>query len=437
LETKHTIGFSYKEMFFKVNLRLRGALFILYLGYILAMFHRVSIAIMADRLIEDLNLNLSQMTIMAAVYFYPYALMQFPVGILVDRIGPKRLVSAMLLLTSFASIIFAFATTFQLSIISRLLIGLSVSCIFVPTEKFIASYFPAEIFSTLTSLLVFSGIIGILCASVPLAFLVELLDWRTVYFMMGVIALVLSFATWFLLDDRQMLKQSEHKPKQISSKLAMKWVLSEWGMWPIAIRNFFGYGATMAFQSLWAGPYLMTILGMNRISAGYLIMLLSLGQLLSLPFSGILSDKIFHSRKLPMLIGSLGSVFLWIPFTFYTSALLTWHIALIFLLSGLLAGISSGPIFTLMKELYPTPLTGTAIGIGNFFNMAGAAIIPLLCSVAMAQSVQSSSALTASSFAIGFRYLLLAYGIAALATIFSKDTSLEKNASISSEGYKI
>lgn len=130
----------------------------------------------------------------------------------------------------------------------------------------------------------------------------------------------------------------------------------------------------MVFQSLWAGPYLMAILGMNRISAGYLIMLLSVSQLLSLPFGGILSDKIFHSRKVPLLIASFGAVLFWLPFNFYTGDLLPWHIALLFIYSGLLAGISSGPVFTLLKELHPRPLTGTAIGVGNFFNMAGAAL---------------------------------------------------------------
>lgn len=408
-------------------MRLRGALLILYLGYVLTMFHRVSIAIMADRLINDLHLNLSQMSVMTAVYFYPYALMQFPVGILVDRIGPKRLVSAMLLLTAVASIAFSLATTFQQSMIARLLIGLSVSCIFVPTEKFIASYFPAEMFSTLTSFLVFAGIIGAVCASVPLAYLVELLDWRTVYFLMGIIALILGIATWFMLDDQQMLERSDHKSIEIGLKQGLKRVLSEWGMWPIAIRNFFGYGVAMAFQSLWAGPYLMVIIGVNRISAGYLIMLLSVGQLLTLPFSGMLSDKVFHSRKIPLLIASFGAVLFWVPFTFYTSVLLPWHIALLFLFSGLLAGVSSGPVFTLLKELYPMPLTGTAIGIGNFFNMAGAAVIPLICNVMMAKSAQNSSALSVDSFTTGFRFLLLASGIATFATVFSKDTSLEKN----------
>ncbi len=436
MEVKQKIDTSYIRMFFEVNLRLRGALLILYLGYVLAMFHRVSIAIMADRLIEDLHLNLSQMTVMAAVYFYPYALMQFPVGILVDRIGPKRLVSAMLLLTAVASFAFSLSTTYQLSIIARLFIGLSVSCIFVPTEKFIANYFPAEMFSTLTSLMFFSGIIGIVCATVPLAYLVEFLDWRTVYLMMGVIALLLGIATWFLLNDEQMLERSNSKFQELSSlKIRLKWVISEWGMWPIAIRNFFGYGATMAFQSLLVGPYLMAIIGMDRISAGYLILLLSVGQLLSLPFSGMLSDKVFHSRKIPLLISSFGSILFWIPFAFYTSVLLPWQIALLFLMNGILAGFSAGPVFTLLKELYPKPLTGTAIGIGNFFNMAGAAVIPLLCSVAMAPSI--SGVLSVNSFTIGYRYLLVAAVIAAFVTVFSKDTCLEKNVCQSTEAFSI
>lgn len=412
-----------KDASLRTSLRLQLAMGVLFLGYVLVMFHRFSIAIMADRLMVDLHLNVAQLSVLTAVYFYPYAFMQFPVGLIADRIGPKRLVTAMLFLTAAASVAFGLASSFPLALVSRLLIGLSVSCVFVPTEKFIATFFPPEKFSTLTSYLFIFGIIGALAASAPLAYLVNYLGWRQVYIVIGIVAGVLGMGTWFLLIDEQKRISGGNRLKQEGLGNSLKQVLSEWGLWPVVMRSFLGYGASATFQSLWAGPYLIAIVGVDRITAGYLIMLLSLGQLVILPFSGFLTDRVFRSRKIPLLVSSFGSILFWLPFAFLPDKLTPVHIALLFTFNALLAGLGSGPFFTQLKELYPVRLAGTAFGIGNFFNMAGPAVIPLVIGAAMAGRTPGTGVLNTEAFTLGFRYLLAANLIGTVVYLFSKDTS--------------
>ncbi len=407
----------------RTELRIRIALIILFLAYVLATFHRFSLAILADRLSIDLHLNVTQLSALTAVYFYPYAFMQFPVGLIVDRIGPKRLVSTMLILTAVTSLAFAAVKSFPLALSMRLLIGLSVSCVFVPTEKFIASVFPPERFTTLTSYLFFAGISGALLASAPLAYLVNFLGWRQVYVIMGAVAGVLGVATWFLMNNVQALNQSCDFHGVGSLKRSLKEVFREWGLWPVIIRNFLGYGSSATFQSLWAGPFLIIIVGVDRIRAGYLIMLLSLAQLAVLPFGGFISDRVFRSRKIPLMISSIGIVLFWSVFAFFPSKLNPLTVAFLFTFNALLAGLSSGPVFTQLKELYPLELAGTALGIGNFFNMAGPAVIPLIVGTAMASKVPNNGTLNMEAFTLGFRYLFAANVIAAFAYALSKDTS--------------
>ena len=322
------------------------AFVILLMGYVLSVFHRLTVAIMADCLMADMRINALQLGVLTAVYFYPYAFMQFPVGILADRIGPRRLVSGMLLVTAMASVAFSMAENFYFAVVARLIIGLSVSFVFVPTQKFIATNFPPSMFATLVGFLPFAGMLGGISASVPLAYLVNFFGWRMVFLFLGVATAVLALGVWLLVPEQpdhkssplatagQVRGSSGSKTKVPGLIASLKAVVSEWGLWPIAIRNFFSYGSLMAFQSLWAGPYLMIIIGVDRISAGYLLMLMSIGQLITAPFSGYFSERIMKSRKIPGIISAYGLVLFWMPFAFWGQHLTPVQIGALFFSTG-------------------------------------------------------------------------------------------------------
>ncbi|MBF7082755.1 MFS transporter [Desulfallas sp. Bu1-1] len=408
---------------------------ILLLGYVLSVFHRLTIAIMADRLMTDLGLSAVQLGLLTAIYFYPYAFMQFPVGIMADHIGPRRLVSVMLLIAAAASIAFSVVQSFPLAVATRFLIGLSVSCVFVPTQKYIATFFPPSMFATLVSFLPFAGMLGGIFASVPLAYLVDAFGWRVVFFILGIITAFLALGVWIFVAelpghsrDSSEVKNRETVP--MSGKKAVKpgflssfvQVISEWGLWPIAIRNFLNYGSIMAFQSLWAGPYLMLIVGVDRITAGYLLMLLSVGQLVTAPFSGYLSERVFRSRKIPAVSAAFGLVLFWVPFAFYGENLTPVQIGMLFVINGLWNGLAMGAGLAQIKELYPVSVSGTAIGIGNLFTMAGPCLFPVFISSVMAGHTPAGGRITGETFILGFRYLMFAAILAAIAILFSKET---------------
>ncbi len=407
-----------------------AALTILLLAYLLSVFHRVTIAMMADQLMEELSLSPAQLGVLAAVYFYPYAFMQLPAGIFSDRFGPRRLVSLMLLLAALASVAFSLSQSYTLLLASRLLVGLSVSCIFVPTMKFMATFFPASMFSTLASLLSFTAVVGLLAASVPLAVVIETVGWRSGFMFIGTATAVLAAGAWFFITEMPVKgreaaggppgpgdKAGESPPGLIAS---VKLVCREWGIWPVSIRNHLSYGAIMCFQSIWAGPYLISIVGVDRVQAGTLIMFLSLGGLMS-PVSGYLSDWIFKSRKIPLVLSALGLVAFWIPFVLFTDRLTPGLIMILFTVNGVMNGLAMGPSLAMVKELYPLRMAGTAIGLNNFFTMSGPAVVPVIISAAMS-SHTVGGVMTADTFSVGFLYCLGAAVLSAVAVLFSKET---------------
>jgi len=411
------------------------ALLVLMLGYILSVFHRLVVAIIADKLLVDLNLGTVQLGILTAIFFYPYAFMQFPIGVLSDRYGTRRIVSIMLFVACLSSIMFGLSNSFYIAAFSRFMIGFAVSSVFVPSQKFMSDYFPPYAFATLASYFFASGMIGALGATVPLAYMINQFGWRSTFIALGILTGLLAIVVWIAVpemprkaakirrdtDECQIVEQTRDS-SSLPWHHAVKRVLLEPKLRPIAIRNFFNYGSNMTFQGLWAGPFLMMIIGLNRETVGYLLMLFPIGQFIMSLVAGYLSSKVFRSRKIPAVISAYLSVLFWVPFAFFPEFLTVNYIGLLFLLNGLLGGLQAGPGLAQIKELFPNNLTGTAMGLGNLFTISGPAVLPVIISLVMSNHALVGGQMTIDTYEVSFRYLLGAAVIAAIAISFSKDT---------------
>ena len=153
-------------------LRYRWLVFwLLAMGYILVYFHRLCAAVVADDMMQDLKTGGALLGLLGAAYFYPYALMQVPAGILSDSWGPRRTVTLFFLVACAGSLLLALAPTAGWAILGRTLVGTGVAMLFVPTLKILSHWFDKKEFATMTGLLVAMGGIGSLIATSPLAWL--------------------------------------------------------------------------------------------------------------------------------------------------------------------------------------------------------------------------------------------------------------------------
>ncbi|MBN2810026.1 MAG: MFS transporter, partial [Deltaproteobacteria bacterium] len=116
-------------------------------AYFLVYFHRLALSVVANDLVREFELSAEMMGLLGSVYFYCYAAMQLPAGLLADSLGPRKTVSGFLLIAAVGSLIFGLAQNFTTAFIGRLLVGFGVSMVFIPTMKILSQWFRVHEFA--------------------------------------------------------------------------------------------------------------------------------------------------------------------------------------------------------------------------------------------------------------------------------------------------
>src|SRR4030095_10098806 len=182
--------------------RVRNTVFgILLAGYVLSFFHRTAPAAIAGDLTQAFAINSAVLGTLAATYFFVYTLLQVPVGVLADTLGPRIIVTVGALIAGAGSLLFGEAPTWELAGIGRTLVGIGVSVTFIALLKTIAVWFPANRFATMNGIALFAGNLGAVSAGAPLAWLVTVSSWRTVFVALGFLSIALGLATWVIVRD--------------------------------------------------------------------------------------------------------------------------------------------------------------------------------------------------------------------------------------------
>jgi len=418
------------EQMLRKALRYRWLIFwVLAIGYLFVYFHRVSSAVVAPELVKAFGISGAVLGILASAYFYPYACMQLPVGLLADSLGPRKTVTTFLLIACFGAILFGFSPNITVAIFARVLVGLGVAALFVPTMKILAEWFRVKEFATMTGILMAVGGIGWLSAATPLALLTTWLGWRMAFVLIGVITLVIAVLTWAFVRNRpeemgwpRITETTEAAQAGVGLLEGIGIVLSRRHFWPLAFWFFFSYGTVIGFGGLWGGPYLMEIYGLSKPQAGNVLMMIAVGMIIGSPLLGWLSDKVFSARK-PVMVGGAFIYFLsWLPLALKPGGL---SVALLYLLSFLIGVFGSAIVivaFTANKELFPKEIAGTSTGLVNIFPFAGGAVFPPVMGYIMDKVGRVGGAYPVEAYQRAFLFCLLAALAAFLSVCFMKET---------------
>ena len=205
-------------------------------AFFIVFFHRYSTAVVADDLTRALSLSGAQLSNLASMYFYAYALMQIPSGILADYMGPRRTCSLGMLLAAVGSLVFALSTGLMMAYLGRLLVGFGVSVIFVSLLKTQAVWFRPHEFATISGLTAMIGNLGGISATFPLAIAVIALGWRNTFGIIALLSLATATLIYLYVRDRpediglnpQVTISSTDSP---SVMVALKHVLSTSQIW--------------------------------------------------------------------------------------------------------------------------------------------------------------------------------------------------------------
>jgi len=413
-------------------IRLRWSAFVIVgLAYVLSFFHRFAPAAISSDLQQTFHASATALGGLAATYFYVYTAMQIPTGILVDTLGPRRVVTLGGVVAGIGSVLFGMADTLTAASVGRLLVGLGVSVMFISMLKLNAAWFHDRHFATMTGATILVGNAGSMLAAAPLAWALTYVSWRTAFVAVGGFSLLLAVLALMLVRDhpgkaglpsmREIDGKAAHPPHVGHWHKGLMIVLKNRATWPGLWVNMGLAGSLFAFGGLWAVPFLRDVHGMDRTMATNHTTLLLAGFAIGAFFVGRLSDHVGR-RKPVMIAGSLAYCLCWLPMVFGASISGTIGYAL-FLVMGLCA-----PSFTLSwacaKEVNPPALSGMATSVVNVGAFLGTAIMQPLVGWAIdrAHSGLGGTPLGMSDYRVGLS-ILMGFALTGLiATLFIRET---------------
>ncbi|MCP1677248.1 MFS family permease [Natronocella acetinitrilica] len=346
--------------------------------YLIGFFHRVAPAAISSDLMRDLGIGAAMLGNLSALYFYSYAFMQLPTGLLADRWGPRRLLTIGALLTAVGSVLFALAPTLWLAGLGRLLIGGATAVAFVGMIKLASHWMAPERFALAAGMALLIGVMGALGGGIPLAALSEVYDWRWLLAAVGGATLLLAAIIWFIVRDDPAERgyrsyASRRAGEPISLIAGLKVVAAARNSWLLSVGAGGVCGAVLTFGGLWGVPFLATHYGMSTTAASGYCSAMLLSFAVGGPLLGGLSDRL--GRRKPFYFAALSSS---LP-AWLALILLPELPPLILLLCVVAAGFGCGGAmiitFAHARESVPSQVSGTMSGLINMGAVLGPMIL--------------------------------------------------------------
>lgn len=337
-------------------------------------FLRISPSVMSADLMQAYGISAEALGGLSAVYYYAYTPMQLPIGVLMDRFGPKRLLAFACLACALGSYVFAHTHSLYLANLGRFVVGFGSAFAFVGVLKLATIWLPPERFALISGLTAALGTIGAMFGDVALSKLVEFAGWRYTVGLTAMVGLVLTVILFIVIKDRN----PNQPPSQVTTEVGFREnlinlvrVLKNPQIWINGAIGCLLYLPTTAFAEMWGIPYLRTTYHLSAVDGGFINAAIFLGFTIGAPLSGAISDKL-RRRSMTMMCGGLlaaaiMAVILYVPDLSRNSL-----VALMFLL-----GMSYSVqviVFAVGREVSSPKAAATAIAATNMFVMIGGVI---------------------------------------------------------------
>jgi MFS family permease len=341
--------------------------------FLIGFFHRAAPGVIARDLMQTFEVTGTTIGLLAATYFYSYAALMVPAGLLLDAFGARRVLTAGGAVMGVGTLVMGSASAPPWLFAGRLLVGAGASATFVGTLKIAAAWFPPARFGLLAALSATVGVFGALVSTLPLAALVVRVGWRGAFWGVGVVTLAATVACFIVVRDRPPAVPATAPISGFGAVVAgTTQVLRNPYTWPPFLAFFCLY-TVAGNQMLWTVPYLRDVYALGLTQAAFYAMATSLALLVSAPLTGFASDRIVGRRKAVCLALSAAQLVLWLVFVGTLGGLpLPLLHALLFLMG--LAGSAFVLVWPIGREVNPPHLDGVAVAVVNFGGFLGAAL---------------------------------------------------------------
>jgi sugar phosphate permease len=305
------------------------------LGYFISYVFRTVNSIIAPNLVSDLGLTAADLGFLTSVFFLAFAFLQLPLGLLLDRFGPRWVNAGLLLLAALGAAIFGLAQSLGGLSVGRALIGVGVSACMMAAFKAFVQWFPPERLPLVNSALLALGASGALAATLPVEWALGFTSWRTLFIVVALATVAVAVLVVAVTPEHD--DPPQHA--SFSSQLAgLRQVLRSRFFWALAPLTTASQGAFLALQGLWAGPWLRDVAGMDRVALAEVLGGMSIALVVGFLTFGAAADSLRRRGVTPLMlsVGGMavfagvqvllifapvaGAPLLWLAFGFFGAA---------------------------------------------------------------------------------------------------------------------
>jgi len=329
-------------------------------GYFLSFFYRNVNAVISRDLAREFELTASDLGFLTSMYLLAFAAFQLPLGVLLDRYGPRRVVAALFCVAAAGAATFALAQDFVMLSVGRALIGLGVSAGLMGAIKAFTLWFPLERLASLNGLFLAAGGIGGLAATAPAEALVGPLGWRVLFVALAALSLAAALAISTLVPERPLPGEGKTLRAQFAE---FRTIFSRLMFWRIVLPFVVCHAGYLTLQGLWLGPWLYDVAGQQRQAVGNYLFITALAYTFGSIFFGLSSDRL-ASAGIPIL--SMFKLGIAISATaFWLLALgVTQGLGVLLFVYGFTT-ISGALAYALLPPAFPAAMTGRVATASN------------------------------------------------------------------------
>lgn len=338
------------------------------LGYYLSYLYRTMNAVIEQQLRTEVGLSPAELGFLTSVYFVSFAAVQLPLGVYLDRLGPRRVQAVLLLVAAAGGALFAIGDGFAALSVGRALIGLGVAGCFMAVLKANALWWPRDRLPLANGVTAAFGSFGALSATLPVELALSVTGWREIFLLIAAATVVIAVGTFLVVPE---------KPGD-GDRVTRLWVqVADIGtiyrdpfFWRPGFMIIAGFAAYISYQTLWAGPWLRDVGGFDRLGVANRLLLIQAGMFVGVITGGLLADRLARTgRALRRVIVGGVSLFLLVQVLLILEV--TALAGLLWTAFGIF-GASLFLFYSLYAQHYPAGLIGRVNTANNLLLFSAA-----------------------------------------------------------------
>jgi len=382
-------------------------------GYYLSYFFRYVNAVIAKDLVRDFGLAPSDLGLLTSAYFLAFAAAQLPLGLALDRFGPRRCAAALFCVAGAGALVFGLARDLSMLSIGRGLIGLGVSAGLMASIKAFTLWFPRERLTALSGWMIGIGSVGTLSATAPVEALLGPLGWRALFVGLAALSLLAAAIIFFAVPERALPGRGDPWREQLA---VIGRIFARLDFWRIALPLVLSQATFQALQGLWFAPWLADVHGLQRAAAADYLFWSAAAYMLASFALGPFTDLVGRPLRVYQ-IGMLMCAAAFAPLAFGAS-----HAVLGFLVLFAATSISAIVAYTLLTQLVPPAQTGRVTTASNLILFGTSFAFQWGVGAVLGQWPSAQGRYDPEGYRVAFGVLLAAQAAAAAWLLTAKET---------------